>query len=302
MILPMSEPMRIYIHESLTAERPVSAGRWNASPQVSVQHVHDNLELLWNERPLTLNIGGDRLDLTEPQLVLIPPLTPHIAEPVGAHDPSELSGSHISVLEGALQGAPDQPTLKPGPISAEHNALILPMARHLHRRLLQQKTKIPIDQKLITQGLLAWLRELGYGSTARPIRNLDPVQRALEELYARFHEPDLHIHDLARAADLSLAQFRRVFKQVIGEPPLSYLARHRLEQARMLLIQDKLTVAAIANRVGFNSPGSFYERFMKAYGHSPRNKSKKAILKEVARSWAPPGTYRPKKNTGGKSQ
>ncbi|HYG73936.1 MAG TPA: AraC family transcriptional regulator [Planctomycetota bacterium] len=289
--------MRIYIHEGLSAERPVSAGRWNASPHVSAQHVHDNLELLWNERPLILNIGGERIELEQPRLVLIPPLTPHIAEPVGKHDPAELSGCHVSVLEGALLGAPDQPTLKAGPVEPEDNAILLPLVKHLHRRLLQNRNKVPIDQKLLTQGLIALLRDLGYGSTARPIRNLDPVQRALEELYARFHEPDLHIQDLARAADLSLAQFRRVFKQVIGEPPLSYLARHRLEQARMLLIQDKLTVAAVARRVGFNSPGSFYERFMKAYGHSPRNKSKKAILKEVARSWAPPGTYRKKKTT-----
>ena len=103
------------------------------------------------------------------------------------------------------------------------------------------------------------------------------------------------MEDLATAADLSLAQFRRVFKQVLGESPLSYLARHRLEQARLLLSQDRFTVAAVARRVGFKSPASFYKRFLKAYARSPRNQSRIARLREVARTWAPPDTYRPKK-------
>jgi AraC-like DNA-binding protein len=290
----MPEPMRIYVHEGLTAERPVCAGQWIAKPEATAQHVHDNLELIWNERPLVLNYGGERLELGAPQLVILPPLTPHIAE-IAGEQPEQISGSHIAVLERAMQGAPDQPTLKAGPLKAEHNVLVMPLVRHLHKRLMRSRGAVTIDTKLLTQGLLALLRELGYGSTAQHVKNLDPVQRALEVLYARFHEPELHIQDLAAAADLSLAQFRRVFKQVIGEPPLSYLARHRLEQARMLLIQDKLTVAAVARKVGFRSPGSFYERFIKAYGHSPRNKSKLPILKEVARTWAPPNTYKPRK-------
>jgi len=293
----MKPPLRIYIHEPLSADRPVLAGRWNVdAPLAPAQHVHDNLELLWNESPMILNIGGHRFMLAEPQLVIVPALVPHIAEPLNDAGSQAVFGFHLAVLEAALQGAVDQPTLKCARLSAEHNKVVLPLVRHLHRKLIKSTGRVAADHRLMLQGILALLRELGYGSSEKQTRSLNPVQRALEVLYSRYREPELCIKDLADAADLSIAQFRRVFKHALGESPLAYLARHRLEQARLLLAQDRLTVEAVAHRVGFKSPGSFYARFTAAYGHSPRNKSRGAALREVARTWAPLNTYRRKKN------
>jgi AraC-like DNA-binding protein len=259
----MPQAMRIYVHEQLSAERPIKAGRWGVSENTAAQHVHDSLEILWNEKPLLLNLGGEQYELKERQIFIVPPLVPHIAEPLNRTAAIPNAGCHLSILETALQGAPDQPTLKPGLLKPEHFATVMPLVAYLHQRLLKTRGVVTTDLRLLMQGLLALLRDLGYGSSVRPLRNLDPVQRALEELYQRYDEPDLRMEDLAIAADLSLAQFRRVFKHVLGESPLSYLARHRLEQARLLLSQDRFTVAAVARRVGFKSPASFYKRFMK---------------------------------------
>jgi AraC-like DNA-binding protein len=293
----MKPPLRIYVHEPLSADRPVLAGRWTVdNPLAPAQHVHDSLELLWNESPLILNIGGQRFIMAEPQVVIVPALVPHIAERLTDAGTQTVTGSHLAVLEGALQSAVDQPTLKCARLSEEHNKIILPLVKHLHRKLIKSTGRVAADQRLMLQGILALLRELGYGSSEKRVQSLNPVQRALEVLYARYRDSELCIKDLADAADLSVAQFRRVFKQALGESPLAYLARHRLEQARLLLAQDRLTVEAVAHRVGFNSPGSFYARFTAAYGHSPRNKSRGAALREVARTWAPPNTYRRKKN------
>jgi AraC-like DNA-binding protein len=165
--------------------------------------------------------------------------------------------------------------------------------RYVHDRLHETGGETTQELNGIVKGLLALLADLGYRGNQEVDRNLGPIQRALEVLYARYTDSTLMMDDLAIAAGLSIAQFRRVFRQVTGEPPLAYLTRNRLEQARLLLAKGDFTVEAVAHRVGFDSPGSFYRRYRQYFGQSPRADQRPVVVDEISRTWAPPNTYAP---------
>ncbi|MEM8933106.1 MAG: AraC family transcriptional regulator, partial [Acidobacteriota bacterium] len=73
---------------------------------------------------------------------------------------------------------------------------------------------------------------------------------------------------LAREAALSRTAFARTFHELVGQPPMSYLTRLRMQRARVLLRGDAST-AAIGEQVGYRSEAAFHRAFKKAFGLGP---------------------------------
>lgn len=74
------------------------------------------------------------------------------------------------------------------------------------------------------------------------------------------------------AANMYLSPFyiSKIFKSEIGESPIHYLIRVRMEHAKKLLEQNEdYAVAEIAERVGYEDAYHFSKLFKKAYGISP---------------------------------
>ncbi|MGK5684363.1 AraC family transcriptional regulator [Actinoplanes sp. URMC 104] len=74
---------------------------------------------------------------------------------------------------------------------------------------------------------------------------------------------------LAAAANLSRTAFAGRFRAVVGEPPMQYLQALRLHHARRLLRDERLTVAAVAARVGYTSDVAFAATFRRVVGVPP---------------------------------
>ncbi|SNY23368.1 AraC family transcriptional regulator [Paractinoplanes atraurantiacus] len=74
---------------------------------------------------------------------------------------------------------------------------------------------------------------------------------------------------LAATARLSRTAFAARFSAAVGEPPVHYLRALRLHKARLLLRDERLTVAAVAARVGYTSEFAFASAFRRAYGVPP---------------------------------
>jgi AraC-like DNA-binding protein len=92
--------------------------------------------------------------------------------------------------------------------------------------------------------------------------------RAKDLADARYFDP-LSVDDLARAAGLSRAHFRREFRRAFGESPHAYLLTRRLERAAALLRATDRSVADICFSVGLQSVGSFTTSFTRTYGLAP---------------------------------
>jgi len=74
---------------------------------------------------------------------------------------------------------------------------------------------------------------------------------------------------LARAAGTSRATLGRRFVAEVGEPPLAYLARARMQEASQLLRSSDDGLAAIAAHVGYESEFAFNRAFRRAFGTPP---------------------------------
>jgi AraC-like DNA-binding protein len=94
------------------------------------------------------------------------------------------------------------------------------------------------------------------------------VDRAIA--HARRHLRDkLGADDLARAAGVSRGRLAALFRDVTGYPPLEYLRRMRVDEARRLLGEVDLSVKEVALRCGFDDVFHFSRVFRKIDGLSP---------------------------------
>lgn len=79
------------------------------------------------------------------------------------------------------------------------------------------------------------------------------------------------VESLARAVGLSRASLARRFGARVGLPPLRYLTRWRLALAADMVAGSDLTLAAIANRVGYANAFALSAAFKREHGLSPRH-------------------------------
>ncbi|WP_206617922.1 helix-turn-helix domain-containing protein [Hahella sp. KA22] len=77
------------------------------------------------------------------------------------------------------------------------------------------------------------------------------------------------LDDLATLCGLGRFLFLRQFKRTVGMTPQAWLLRLRLEQACALLTQGSLSIAHIAQRVGFYDQSHFNRSFRQAFGVAP---------------------------------
>jgi AraC-like DNA-binding protein len=75
---------------------------------------------------------------------------------------------------------------------------------------------------------------------------------------------------LAEIAHLSESRLKEKFKSSVGMPPGEYVLRRKVEAARQLLLERKLTLTDVALSLGFFSLQHFSDTFRKFTGNSPR--------------------------------
>ncbi|MBK1877489.1 helix-turn-helix domain-containing protein [Pelagicoccus mobilis] len=101
--------------------------------------------------------------------------------------------------------------------------------------------------------------------------NFDP--NAYEALYAI--ENDLArkwtIADLAAEAKMSATSFARSFKRMTSEPPIHYVIRRRMEEAKRKIQQSSLPIEEIAINLGYDDFSFFRQLFQKRLGQTPES-------------------------------
>jgi AraC-like DNA-binding protein/mannose-6-phosphate isomerase-like protein (cupin superfamily) len=130
--------------------------------------------------------------------------------------------------------------------------------------------------------ILAQLAEcLFMEAVRRYVESLPPIQRgwlaglrdpvvgrALTLLHAR-KDYRWTADELAREVSLSRSAFADRFTRIMGEPPIRYLARQRMQYAARLLRTSHATVAQIAFEAGYESEAAFNRAFKRELGVPP---------------------------------
>ena len=97
------------------------------------------------------------------------------------------------------------------------------------------------------------------------LNQLTPVIEYIDNNFSR----DLTLAELSGLIDLSPQYLCRLFKECLNMRPFEYLARKRVSQAKVLLLEDKLNVNEIARAVGYNDCSYFCAVFKKHEMLSP---------------------------------
>jgi AraC-like DNA-binding protein len=75
---------------------------------------------------------------------------------------------------------------------------------------------------------------------------------------------------LARVASLSPAYFSRLFHRLTGTTVTGYITRYRVDKAKELLAEGRLSTAQVGMAVGFESESYFYRSFRSVMKMTPK--------------------------------
>jgi AraC-like DNA-binding protein len=125
------------------------------------------------------------------------------------------------------------------------------------------------SEALFVEALRRYMEELppergGWLAAAR-----DPIVGAALALMHRNPHQDWTLQNLAGAAGTSRSVLSERFDRFLGEPPLTYLTRWRLQLASRLLETTRRPIQQIAAETGYDSEAAFNRAFKREFGAPP---------------------------------
>jgi AraC-like DNA-binding protein len=100
-------------------------------------------------------------------------------------------------------------------------------------------------------------------------REIDRIHDARKILLNDLDNPP-NIKTLAQTVGLSDRKLQQGFKEIYGTTVFNYLHNYRLEQAQLMLREGDLSVAMVANNIGYTHLGHFSAAFKRKFGITPR--------------------------------
>jgi len=158
---------------------------------------------------------------------------------------------------------------KPTVISAADNA---EMENIFDKMLTLQRTDILYCDYtcsgLVYDFIIAFHRHLKADADSAKSRRLTMLLPALQYMYDNFRK-DFSLAFLADLIGVTPQHFCRLFRETLNMRPNDYLIGRRLDEAKRLICENKLSIAEIAELSGFHDPSYFSTVFKKREGISP---------------------------------
>ncbi len=102
------------------------------------------------------------------------------------------------------------------------------------------------------------------------IRNLDSLAQKIEE-YLNVHlRGKVSLNEISARFHYAKSSLCDIFKRTYGETIIGYHTRLKIEAAKRMIFEKKMTISEIAEHLGFDSPEYFSRTFKKISGISPR--------------------------------
>ena len=105
------------------------------------------------------------------------------------------------------------------------------------------------------------------GRPGEPQRHVDA---AISHIHANY-QADIGVGSIAAGLGLERSYFSKLFKWHTGLSPQQYIIRHRMRQARALVLEGSHTLDEIAHETGSPDALSLSRMFKRYFGVSPRN-------------------------------
>ncbi len=139
---------------------------------------------------------------------------------------------------------------------------------HLAQRFVQETYSL-VE---LREGFLVWLGELLEEFPGQALHRIDVLspfcRQAVEWMEQRYSEP-VSVADCAAAIPINASYLSRLFKQEMGQSPVHFLQKLRIDHARRLLGQNRHTMQELARLCGFGSVEHFHRVFVRQVGMTP---------------------------------
>ncbi len=150
----------------------------------------------------------------------------------------------------------------------EHIARIFGLELNRAPHPVQQLLIESLAVTLCAHLLRSYTNAVGIEARSAGTADLASLARAIAYIE---DNPDRNVSlaELAGAAGVSRFHFSRLFRRKIGQSPVRYVERSRIERAKILIVQAELSLADIAQAVGFSDQSHFTRRFRFHEGRTP---------------------------------
>lgn len=137
----------------------------------------------------------------------------------------------------------------------------------------QERFQQELQRMILPQHFCRWLEEricdvnsrFGRSDKVKHRQSVDFIIRYVNEHYAE----DLRLSDLAEKVFISRNHLSGIFREATGETFNDYVTRVRIERAKALLLEGKLMVYEVAERVGYKNVPYFTTLFKRHTGRIP---------------------------------
>lgn len=159
------------------------------------------------------------------------------------------------------------------PDAAQVSALVDELRSHLVKYLKVPFQIMSSDQINRFEAVPAEVQRMRQASTTQVYEHHASgsdrsIDVALQYIRTHYHD-DLSLEKVAAIVYLNPVYFSQLFKQKIGQGFKEYVTHLRLEQAKQLLMNPKLKLADVADRIGYQDMRHFSQVFRKKYGVTP---------------------------------
>ena len=148
--------------------------------------------------------------------------------------------------------------------------LLTAFQRLIH--LLAEPKDIPILAPIIQREISYRLLVGDQGARLRQMASAGSqshqIARAIDWLKGNFTQP-LRIDDLATQVNMSTSTFHHHFRALTAMSPLQYQKWLRLNEARRLMLTERLDATTAAFQVGYESPSQFSREYNRLFGAPP---------------------------------
>jgi len=138
--------------------------------------------------------------------------------------------------------------------------------------LLAEPKDIPILAPIIQREIVYRLLVGDQGARLRQMASAgsqsQQIARAIDWLKSHFTNP-FRIEDLATQVNMSTSTFHHHFRALTAMSPLQYQKWLRLNEARRLMLTERLDATSAAFEVGYQSPSQFSREYSRSFGAPP---------------------------------
>nr|WP_310524435.1 GlxA family transcriptional regulator [Polymorphobacter sp.] len=127
--------------------------------------------------------------------------------------------------------------------------------------------------RLVAKSLVLYHRRAGGQTQHSALLEIAPKSDRVQNALAFASQnlgTDLSVELLADAAHLSPRQFSRTFHAETGRSPAKAVEQLRVEAARLMTEQSRLSMDEIARETGFADPDRMRRAFLRAFGQPPQ--------------------------------